>query len=53
MPQISLQAMVNRLKMQGKIEGKDFVIDEARNGNKSLAINNKYGNEEKRIYYDI
>ena len=52
MPQIPLQAMVNRLKMQGKIEGKDFVIDEARNGNKSLAINNKYGNEEKRIYYD-
>lgn len=51
-PQIPLQAMVNRLKMQGKIEGKDFVIDEARNGNKSLAINNKYGNEEKRVYYD-
>lgn len=51
-PQIPLQAMVNRLKMQGKIEGKDFVIDEAKNGNKSLVINNKYGNEEKRVYYD-
>ena len=51
-PQISLEAMINRLKMQGKIEGKDFVIDKAINGNQVLSINNKYGLPEKEIHYD-
>ena len=51
-PQIPLKAMINRLKMQGKVEGKDFVIDKAINGNLVLITNNKYGNEEKSIHYD-
>ncbi len=51
-PQIPLKAMINRLKMQGKVEGKDFVIDKAINGNLVLSINNKYGLPEKEIHYD-
>lgn len=51
-PQIPLKAMINRLKMQGKIEGKDFVLDRGGNGNQVLSINNKYGLPEKEIHYD-
>ncbi len=31
-PQIPLKAMINRLKMQGKIEGKDFIVKKSQNG---------------------
>lgn len=51
-PQIPLKAMINRLKMQGKIEGKDFIVKKSQNGNIVLTTNNKYGNEEKSIHYD-
>lgn len=51
-PQMPLQTMVKRLKMQGKIEGKDFVLEKNRNGNIILKINNPFGQEGKRIYYD-
>ena len=51
-PQMPLQTMVKRLKMQGKIEGKDFILEKNRNGNIILKINNPFGQEGKRIYYD-
>lgn len=45
-PQIPLKAMINRLKMQGKIEGKDFTINKDQ-----LIIKNKYGRPDKIINY--
>lgn len=50
-PQIPLKAMINRLKMQGKIEGKDFIVKKFQNGSITLTTNNKYGNIEKSIHY--
>lgn len=50
-PQIPLRAMINRLKMQGKIEGKDFNVEKFECGNVVLSINNKLGQKEKCVYY--
>ena len=53
-PQMSMGSLIKKLKVHGKKEGKDYIIETAKNGNGNiiLTINNKSGQPLHVIHYD-
>lgn len=50
--QLSLDECVLQLQKQGKVEGKDYRLKDYENGNVALYLNNKDGQEAKRILFN-
>ena len=51
-PQIPLDTLIKKLKAQGKKEGKDYIVEMAKNRNIRITINNKSGKPLHVIHYD-